>query len=183
MKDEQPAEVLGEGRFARFVRRNGWEFCDRTRVGGIVAVAGLTEAGEMVLVSQWREPVRAVVVELPAGLAGDEAALEGESLETAARREMMEETGCGGGRWEELLSGPPSAGLSSEIVTFFRATGLSRQGAGGGVGNEKIVTHLVPFGELEAWLDGVSAKGWLVDPKVYAGAWFLAEAADGKGAE
>lgn len=178
MSGEGPVEVLGTGRFARFIRRNGWEFCERLRVGGIVAVAGLTREGEIVLVSQWREPVQRVVVELPAGLAGDETALVGESLLAAAQREMLEETGYGGGRWEVVAEGPPSSGLSSEMVTFFHVVGLWRQGAGGGKGGERIMTHLVPLCGLAEWLGGARGKGWVVDPKVYAGAWFLSDALD-----
>ena len=40
-----------------------------------------------------RWPVRTHCIELPAGLVGDVAGQEGEALEVAARRELLEETG------------------------------------------------------------------------------------------
>ena len=166
-------EVLAEGRFLRFLKRRGWEYVERPGLSGIVVVAGVTDAGEMVLVSQWREPVDAIVVEWPAGLAGDSDATRGEPLETAARRELLEETGYSARSLRRLLEGPPSAGISSEIVTFFVAEGLRREGAGGGVDGEKIRVHLVPLSGFDEWVAARLAEGWMVDPKVFAGAYWL----------
>ena len=157
----------------RFVKRKGWEYVEREGVGGIVAIVGVTGAGEAVLVSQWREPVESVVVEWPAGLAGDTEEVRGEGLEEAAARELFEETGYRAMRMRRLGEGPPSAGISSEVVTFFLAEGLERAGEGGGVAGEKIKVHAVPLSGFGEWVAAREREGWMVDPKVYAGMYWL----------
>jgi ADP-ribose pyrophosphatase len=168
---QEPGEILGEGRFLRLVRRGRWEYCERRNVTGIVVIVATTPARELVLVEQERPAVRARVLELPAGLAGDEGE---ESLEAAARRELLEETGFLAERWERLVDATPSPGLCSEVVTFFRASGLSRTGPGGGDPTERIVVHLVPLADAAAWLRARTGPGLLVDEKVYAGLHFAA---------
>lgn len=174
---EQPSSekrIVAAGRHLNFVVRNGWEFVERPRISGIVVVVGTTRHGCLVLVSQWREPVQAWVVELPAGLAGDVAGLEREELVAAAHRELLEETGFRAASMEPLVSGPPSPGISNEVVTFFRARGLVRVTPGGGEGNEQTRAHAVPLSGLSEWLETVQAqKGMLVDPKVYAAAYLV----------
>jgi ADP-ribose pyrophosphatase len=165
-------EVLGEGRFLRLLRRRGWELVERRGVHGIVVLVAVTPDGEILLVEQHREAMRGTVIELPAGLAGDEADSAGESLEQAANRELREETGWEATSWERLSAGPPSAGLSTEVVTLMRAHGLVRRGQGGGAGDESITVHPIPIDEAPGWLRAREAAGTLVDPKVWAGLWF-----------
>ena len=172
MSAGDPSEVLGAGRFLRLVRRRGWEMVDRPGVREIVVLVAVTPDGELLLVEQHREPVGATVVELPAGLVGDEDGHAAESLEDAARRELREETGWDCAALERLTAGPPSAGLSTEVVTLLRASGLVRRDAGGGAGDERITVHAVPVAEAPSWLRRREAAGTLVDPKVWAGLWF-----------
>ncbi len=164
---------LHAGRHLRLVERDGWEFVERPGVRGIVVVAAVTPGGRLLLVEQRREPVGARVVELPAGLVGDDGSPADEPLEEAARRELLEETGWDAAGMERLAGGPPSAGVSSEVVTFFRARGLAKTGPGGGVDGEEIAVHEVPLGEVEAFLRSREAAGALVDPKVWAGLFLL----------
>lgn len=164
--------LLAEGRHLRFVSRDGWEFVDRPHVTGIAVLVAVTEEGRLLLVEQRRPAVSRSVIELPAGLCGDEADARGEPLEAAARRELLEETGYEAREVAPLTQGPPSAGVSSEVVTFFRARGLTRRAAGGGVASERIVVHEVPLAEADAWLSGREAEGAVVDPKVWAGLYF-----------
>lgn len=164
---------MAEGRHLRLVVRAGWEFVRRPGISGIVVIVGTTNHGCLVLVSQWREPVGAHVVEWPAGLAGDIPGSETEALEEAARRELFEETGFQAATMKAMLTGPPSPGISDEIVTFYRARGMVRVAPGGGRGAERIRTHVVPVSWLCDWLDRMQAQGYLVDPKVYAGAYWL----------
>ena len=166
--------VLAEGRHVRLVSEDGWEFVERPSASGIAVIVAVTPDDRLLLVEQFRPPVRCRVIELPAGLAGDLAGHEAEPLAEAARRELLEETGYSA---EAMLpvraGGPPSAGVSSEIVSFFRALGLRRVAAGGGDGSEAIVVHEVALAELESWLSEQTDRGLLVDPKVYAGLYFL----------
>ena len=73
MSAQVPAKrrVLAEGAHLRLMVANGWEFVQRPKITGIVVIVGTTKLGSLVLVTQWREPVGAYVVEWPAGLAGD----------------------------------------------------------------------------------------------------------------
>jgi len=165
-------EVLGEGRFLRLVRRDGWERADRIGVRDIVVLVAVTPDGELLLVEQHRPAVGARVLELPAGLVGDAAEHRDEPIEAAARRELREETGWHASRFERLTAGPPTSGLSSEVVTLLRARELRREGDGGGVGEERIVVHAVPLAQVPTWLREREREGILVDPKVWAGLWF-----------
>ena len=167
-------EILGEGRFLRLRRRRGWEHVERTNAHGVVVVVAVTEGGSLLLVEQHRLPVDAPVIELPAGLAGDDPGADGEALAEAARRELLEETGYAAEAFELLTRGPSSAGLTSEVLTVFRARDARRVGPGGGVAGEAIVLHEVALGEVPAFLDARQAAGALVDPKVYAALWFAA---------
>jgi len=171
-------EVLGEGRFLRLVRRDGWERVERPGVRGIVVIVAVTPAGELLLVEQYRPPVDGRVIELPAGLVGDEEAHRDEPLEAAAQRELREETGWDATAFERLSAGPPSAGLSTEVITLLRAVALRRTGDGGGVGGEQIRVHAIPLDQVPSWLAAREAEGLLVDPKVWAGLWFARQAAE-----
>jgi len=165
-------EVLAEGRWIRLIRADGWEWAERTNASGIVVLVAITEAGELVLVEQFRKPVGRRVLELPAGLAGDLADQPDEALETAALRELEEETGFTAERVERLTEGPVSAGFTSEVVTFFRCSGLTRVGIGGGDESEDIVVHVVAMPDIPAFLADRAQQGVAIDPKVWAGMWF-----------
>ena len=175
---KEDRQTLAEGRHLRFVVSHGWEFVERPGIAGIVVIVGTTAHGGLVLVSQWREPVKAWVVELPAGLAGDVPGSEKEPLAAAAKRELWEETGFVADSMEPILEGPPSAGLSSEVVTFFRARGLKRLGRGGGEGDERVRTHVVSLSALGDWVASMQANGMMVDPKVFAGVYWVRKEMD-----
>lgn len=165
-------EVIAQGKFVRLVKRGAREYASRTKVTGIVGIVAVTDDGKLILIEQDRPPVQKRVIEMPAGLAGDEEGMETEDLAAAAKRELLEETGYQASGMEYLCEGPPSAGISDEVMTFFRATGLKRTGKAGGVGGEEITVHEVPLAEVPAWVARRVAEGLLVDPKVYAGLYF-----------
>ena len=172
MSGESPREVLAEGLFVRLVRRDGWEWAERTNNSGVVAVVAITAEARLVLVEQYRAPLEARVLELPMGLSGDLAHAAGEDFREAARRELLEETGYEAGRLELLAEGPTSSGLTSEILTFFLATGCRKIGHGGGDESEEIEVHVVPLDRADAWLEQRRAAGVVLDPKVYAALYF-----------
>ena len=63
--------------------------------------------------------------------------------------------------------------MSTELMTFVRAHGLRRVGAGGGDDSEDIKVHEVPRAEAGAWLLRKAAAGYSIDPKIFAGLWFI----------
>ena len=165
-------KTLCRGKHLHFVVRDGWEYVDRPAISGIVVIVAKTTDGKLLLVEQYRPPVAAKVIELPAGLAGDVRGAETEELIEAAKRELLEETGYVAARWQVLFAGPPSAGVSSEVVTFLAARRLRRVGKGGGEGNERIKVHEVPLSAIDSWLRKRYKRGVLIDAKVYAGIHF-----------
>ncbi len=164
--------VVAEGKFLRFVVRDGWEYVERKGSTGIVVIAAVTEDARLLLVEQHRPPVARQVIELPAGLVGDFPGSEEEGMEDAARRELLEETGYRAEALERVAEGPISTGVSDEVITLFLARRAVRVGPGGGDDSEEIVVHAVPLGEVESWLRAQEAGGTLVDVKVFAGLYF-----------
>ena len=156
------------GRYLGMKERDHWEYAYRTNASGVVVIVAVTEAGELVLVEQYRVPVESRVMKLPAGLVGDDAD-PGESLQQGAQRELIEETGFRAESFQELLTCPSTPGMSDEMVTIYFASGLQRVGPGGGDGSEDIIVHIIPLSEVEQWLEARLAEGILLDPKIYAG--------------
>ncbi len=173
-----PRKVLAEGQFARLVARRGWEWVERVNSSGAVVIIPVTGDGQLVMVEQYRVPLDCRVIELPAGLVGDVVGSEHEALAEAARRELLEETGCVADSMEELVEGPSSAGLSSERYALLLARNVRRVGTGGGDDSEDIQTHIVPLSEVETWLDAKRRQGIMVDPKIFAGLYFAQRCRD-----
>jgi ADP-ribose pyrophosphatase len=168
------ADVLAQTAYLRLMQEGHWTYAQRPNVTGAIAVAAVTDDGQLLLVDQYRIPVHGRVIELPAGLVGDEAGRERETLEQAAERELEEEAGYRAERWQVLTCAVSSAGLTDEAVHLLLATGLTRVGDGGGRGQEDILVHHVPLREVRSWLDLQQHQGWRVDYKVYAALYFLA---------
>lgn len=165
--------VLKEGRFLRFIRHEEYEYVERNNCSGIVIIVPVTDEGNVIFVEQYRLPVNKKLIEFPAGLVNDICGVEKETLAKAAKRELLEETGYRASRMTKLLEGPVSGGFTSDIVTMFLARGLKKTGAGGGDETEMITVHEVPFKNAEPWLSAMEKKGFLIEPKVYAGLYFL----------
>lgn len=162
-------QVITETPFVHLVERNGWMFATRPRVTGIVTIVAVTEKSEIVLVEQRRDAVDGNVIELPAGLVGDEPGKESESLESAARRELLEETGYQCEHMIRLGCGTTSPGITDDTLTVFHARGLARLHEGGGVDNENIIVHEVALAGLDGWMRERERDGVLIDLKIHAG--------------
>jgi ADP-ribose pyrophosphatase len=171
-----PITALHTGRFLALVKEGRWEYAERTNATGAAIVIAVTEERKLLLVEQYRIPVHARTIELPAGIIGDEPGSSDEAHAEAARRELIEETGYEAGHIEALTHGPASSGLTSETVTLFLATKLRRVGAGGGVAHEDITVHEVLLARVHEWLDAKAKAGVLIDSKVYAGLYFIGRA-------
>jgi ADP-ribose pyrophosphatase len=165
--------TLYTGKFLSLVKEGRWEYAARVGVTGAAVIIAVTDDQKVLFVEQYRIPVHARTIELPAGIVGDEPGKSNESVEAAAKRELLEETGYSAERIEILMTGPASSGLTSEVITLLRASGLKRVNAGGGVDNENIIGHEVPLSEVQDWLAAKARDGLLVEPKAYAGLYFV----------
>jgi len=154
------------------VCRDGiWDFVRRPHSTFSVGILAITPEREIVLVEQTRIPADGRVIEIPAGLVGDEPEHLGESLEATARRELLEETGYRAGKMEFLIRSPSTPGLAREFMNIFLATDLVRETEGGGTESENITTHHVPVSQIRSWLGEKQAEGIYVDARIYAALW------------
>ena len=160
---DEPEEPVWEGRFIAAKRRGKWEYVARTR-GITAAVILAIHEGQVILVEQYRVPLGRNCLELPAGLIGDES--EGEAVETAAIRELEEETGYRARAMVDLGMFYSSPGMVSEGFTLLRAEGLMRVGDGGGVEGEDILVHHVPLAQVPDFVAAKRAEGCAVDVKM-----------------
>ncbi len=173
MRKDQERRLLAEGKFLRLVAQAGWEWVERVNASGAAVIAAVTDDDRLLLVEQYRIPMQCRVVDLPAGLVGDDPGAGGETMIDAARRELLEETGYEGTDWQFAVSGPASPGLATEVYSLFVVRGVKRTGPGGGDAHEDLAVHSVPLADLDVWLDDKRQNGVMVDPKIYLGRWFL----------
>ncbi|MET8260300.1 NUDIX hydrolase [Micromonospora sp. NPDC005205] len=94
---------------------------DLVRHVGAVAVVALDDAGQVVLIRQYRHPVGRHLWELPAGLMD----VSGEELPVAALRELAEEADLTAERVDVLVDLHSSPGFTNEIVRVFLARDLA----------------------------------------------------------
>ena len=160
-------DKLFQGQHLVLRRRHGWEFVSRLHRTEAAVIVALVDDQRLLLVEQYRPPVEATAIELPAGLVGDLTGSHDEAAAAAARRELEEETGYRAADVRQFFAGPSTAGLADEVAVFFLARGLERVGPGGGDASEDIRCHQVPVAEVHAFLQAQQARGRVVDPKVY----------------
>ena len=158
-----PTETVWEGRFLKVRKQGPWEYVARAR-GIRAAVILAVDAGDIILVEQYRVPLGRRCLELPAGLVGDEE--EGESVAASAARELEEETGYRAAAIEPLGFFHSSPGMVSEGFTLVRATGLERVGDGGGEGDEDIAVLRVPLAAIADVVAAKRAEGVAIDVKL-----------------
>lgn len=84
---------------------------------GAVAVLAINDSEEVMLLEQYRRPVRSYLLELPAGLMDE----PGESELDCAKRELLEEASLSASSWEKLVTFHTTPGGSSESITVFVA--------------------------------------------------------------
>jgi len=143
------------------VEKRDWESVERVNCGGIVGIVPVTDDGDIILIRQFRPPVNGYVIELPAGLCDI-----GETLEDAARRELLEETGYAAASMRLLIKGPMSSGSSSEMLTVFVATGLTYVGIGKRDETESIEVFKIPAENLVPALLQMQQEGSFIDLKI-----------------
>ena len=118
-------ELVFEGRIWDVVRET-FEYSGQTLIRdyiqhpGAVAVLAVNESDEILMIRQYRHPVKKYLWEIPAGLLD----IAGESHLDAAKRELTEETYHEAENWELLQVFHASPGGNSEQIDIFLATGV-----------------------------------------------------------
>ncbi len=167
------AEILHAGNFLKLHRRGHWEFVQRLHSNGAVFIVAVTANQELLLVEQMRVPVGQRTLELPAGIAGDQADDPHETAVDCALRELEEETGYRATDGRLLFDGPTAAGLAAEWGYFVLAENIRQVGAGGGVGDEDITVHRIPLASCQDLPRIAHALGLALDHRIYVALWWL----------
>lgn len=105
-------------------------------------IVAVTADKKIVMVRQYRHGLKAVHFELPGGVVD-----AGEEPFAAARRELLEETGFGGGRWEPFLTLSANPALQTNLTYTFLAIGVEALQAPANEATEELTVHVVPIAE------------------------------------
>lgn len=103
-----------------------------------INVIAITKDGEMVMIRQYRHGVGRSDYELCAGVIE-----EGENPEDAARRELLEETGFGGGEWTQFARLAPNPSTQTNWTYSYLAVGVEKIDTQHLDGAEDISVHLM----------------------------------------
>ena len=121
-------EVLAEGHVSTFVNEtietpDGQQIKRQylTHPGAVAVVAWREDTDDIAVLRQYRHPVRAELVEIPAGLLD----LDGEAYVVGAQRELAEEVALAAERWDTLVDICTTPGACAETLRVFLARGIS----------------------------------------------------------
>jgi 8-oxo-dGTP pyrophosphatase MutT (NUDIX family) len=129
---------------------------------GAVSVVPLDEDGTVLLVRQYRAPLDADLLEIPAGLRD----VAGEPLEVTANRELAEEVGRTAAQLELLAQFHNSAGFTDECSFVFLGTGLTvAEQDLQGVEERHLTIERLPLDDAPALI----ARGEITDAKTIIG--------------
>ena len=126
---------------------------------GACAVVAVTPGGEVLLVRQFREPVRQTLLEIPAGIFD----VQGEGAMDCAVRELLEETGHRAETLEPLATLLTSPGFADERIEVFLARASEDPVAGTAEPGLEVVR--LPLEEAVKAI----ASGAITDAKTVAG--------------
>ncbi len=148
---------------------------DVIRHSGSIVVLAIDDAAKdgrkiepsILLERQYRHAAQSMMWELPAGRIDD-----GETAITAAKRELLEETGYRARQWKRILHFYVSPGFLDETMTIYMARGL-RAGEAQPEPDEKIAVKFVPLSEAKR----MAINGRIRDAKTIAGILWLAQTA------
>jgi ADP-ribose pyrophosphatase len=121
----------------------------------------------ILLERQYRHAAQSMMWELPAGRIDD-----GETALTAAKRELLEETGYSARQWKRILHFYVSPGFLDETMTIYLARGL-QAGEAQPEPDEKIATRFFSLSEAKR----MALHGRIQDAKTIAGILWLAQVA------
>lgn len=159
--EHRPFKVLA----SEYLARKPWYTVRRDRVelptGAVVPewyvfefpnwvnVIAITHAGEFVMISQYRHGLGQTRYELVAGCCE-----QGETAEQSARRELLEETGYGGGEWQQFMKTSANPANHNNITYTFLAVGVERLQEQHTEEGEDIRVHLLARDEVRELLEG-----------------------------
>lgn len=112
---------------------------------GAVAVLAVNHQDEVLLINQYRHPVRSRLWEIPAGLRD----IKGEDLAVTAQRELLEETGYRAQKLEPLIAFHTTPGGNDETIHVYLAESLEFVGHNIELEGEErdLETQWVPLAE------------------------------------
>ncbi len=113
-----------------------------------VSAVALTEAGEVVMIRQYRHALGETIMEIPGGCADDTDA----SLEAAVQRELLEETGYSFSSYEYLGKISPNPSTNDNLMHMYLATGGKKVQEQKLDHNEEIEVYLLSINEVKALL-------------------------------
>lgn len=153
---------------ARFSTADGHEFRrDVIRHPGAVGVLPLHDDGTVTVVRQYRGPIDAELLEIPAGLRD----VSGEDPELTAERELAEEVGLAADHLELLCSFHTAAGNTDELVHVYLASGLHEVDSDvQGVEEQAMTVERRSIDELVAAIE----RGEITDAKTIIGVLLVA---------
>jgi ADP-ribose pyrophosphatase len=135
--------------------------------GLLSAKAGRKVEPRILLERQYRHAAQSMMWELPAGRIDD-----GETALTAAKRELLEETGYTARQWKRILHFYVSPGFLDETMTIYLAEGL-QAGDARPEPDEKIAVRFFPLSEAKR----MALHGRIRDAKTISGILWLAQRA------
>lgn len=138
---------------------------DIVRHRGSVVLMPMPDPASVILVRQYRHAIGQWVWELPAGSLDP-----GEDADTAARRECHEEVGLVPDQAELVASLYPSPGYTTEVMHFFRLTGLHAPAHAAAQDDDE---HLEPRTFTIDQLRSAIARGDIIDMKTIVSLQFL----------
>ena len=140
------------------------------RHSGSAVVIPIDDGGRILLIRQYRLPAGKMLWELPAGKLDP-----GESPLTAAKRELIEETGLRARRWRKLSAFYPTPGFVAEKMNLYEATGLT-QGPRDLQDDERITKRWFAAEQVERMI----RSGRIDDAKTIIGFYLTRPARTGK---
>lgn len=109
-----------------------------------VNTIAIDKEGKFVMVRQYRHALGEINYELCAGVCDE----EDESPLVTAQRELMEETGYGGGEWQEWMVNCANPGTHTNLVHCFLAVGVERIGNQQLDEHEEIEVHIMSYEDI-----------------------------------
>jgi ADP-ribose pyrophosphatase len=146
---------------------------DVIRHSGSIVILAVEDAAKkgrkseplILLERQYRHAAQSMMWELPAGRIDD-----GETALTAAKRELLEETGYSARQWKRILHFYVSPGFLDETMTIYLARGL-KAGVAQPEADERIAVKFFPLSEAKQ----MALHGRIQDAKTISGILWLAE--------